>query len=376
MASAEWTWDLHDGAGNRLGEFTTATGKQVAFKRNWYSEATCTISVDDAMATTLNTALASGWPRLRLYRRAVGAATAALVFYGWLAPIVASAEVGSTLQIVARSPFARHLGMACFGDSLNLSVATRAAQSRFLLSHGTSPLPPAAMGLNVGTDTTSAITSSSILTPSGTDIGQRIVDYTKQLGADFDFNERFNATAVSADLAFFDTTDSLGSDKPNAKFEYGETTLANLRAAQVITSPPINYVIVFGANGLGSRQQNAGSQTTYGIWGIPGGAVTLPQITDQVTLDARANALLRPNPVKTFQMTPDATAPKPWDDFFIGDTVHVYANRGGLQLASVGARVNAFTVVIDDEGLEQSSIPDPVSPEEEAFIHAGLTVEL
>jgi hypothetical protein len=39
-------------------------------------------------------------------------------------------------------------------------------------------------------------------------------------------------------------------------------------------------------------------------------------------------------------------------------------------------RVNAFTVVADDNGLESAEIADPATPDEEAMLTANLEVEV
>jgi hypothetical protein len=104
--------------------------------------------------------------------------------------------------------------------------------------------------------------------------------------------------------------------------------------------------------------------------------VTLTDVIEQTTLDDRAQALIRPNATRTVTFSPEPTlAPLPWDDYFLGDTVRFFARRSALA-ENVAVRVNAFTVVIDEDGNEAFEIPDPTTPEEEASIRASLSVEV
>lgn len=340
--------------------------------RNSYLEASCTLSVDDEAAMLLASELAKGWPRLHIYRRSNGANDAALVFNGHLAPITATAEVGSTLTITARSPFARLLGGGSGGGRFSVGGVYTAQDAGSIVD-----------GLLVETnfagDTGLAIGNveptrlRDLTHPFGQSIGEAIVNLSAMLDG-FDFRERFvyTATAPTAPMAHLDIYASLGVDQPGARFEYGEDTLANLRAVGVTIAQPVNIVQLSGAHGLAAYVTDSASVLTYGAWPI---FKSFPSISVQSTLDARAAALLRPRPVKTYAMTPDPTAPKPWDDFYLGDTGHLHIDRGALQ-ETTAVRINAFTVVVDDDGLESAEIPDPRSPDEEDTLHAAVEVEV
>ena len=166
-----------------------------------------------------------------------------------------------------------------------------------------------------------------------------------------------------------------GSARPRAKFEYGPSTLANCSALHRQTIPPINVVTLTGANGLLSTKTHAGSIALYGRYEYQ---QQFTDVTDQATLDDKANALLRPNPVKTLDFTPDPRlGPSPYDDYWLGDTVSFYAKRGALVEGPTSLRVNQITVVIDpDTGLESTEIPNPLSPDEERTIRASLQAEV
>ena len=166
-----------------------------------------------------------------------------------------------------------------------------------------------------------------------------------------------------------------GSARPGAKFEYGQGTIANCAALHRQTVPPVNSVTIIGANGLTSTKVDTASKAKYGFFPVQ---QQFTDVAEQATIDDKANALLRPNPVKTLDFTPDPRlAPAPWDDYWIGDTVYFYANRGALVEGPAPVRVNQITVAIDpDTGLEAAAIPDPLSPDDERTIRASLQTEV
>jgi hypothetical protein len=144
----------------------------------------------------------------------------------------------------------------------------------------------------------------------------------------------------------------------------------------------MNTSRVLGANGAVSYSnvvqqaaKDSASRAKYGTWE---GQISASDASEQQTLDDKANALLRPNPIKTIDFTPDPKlGPMPFDDYYVGDTVYFYANRNALVEGPTPVRVNAFTVVIDpDTGLEAAEIPNPETPDEESTIRASLLTEV
>ncbi len=100
-------------------------------------------------------------------------------------------------------------------------------------------------------------------------------------------------------------------------------------------------------------------------------------VQSQPLLTQKANGLLRPNPIKTISFTPDLgldNCPKPYDDFWLGDTVHFYGRRGAFS-EDHAVRVNAITVVVDENGLETAEVPDPTTPYQDATLRASLSTE-
>ena len=377
---AEYKWYLCGGYGQILTELTTAAGKQLSYARNTYAEARAVVSVDDEAAWLIGNELRTGWPRLRVYRHTETANQASLIFNGHLAPILAQAEEGSTLQIVARSPFAR------LGDgpgtgrplpALTYSATDAGAVAFDILANVNASSPT---GLAPG-NIVNATKTRDITYPVGTVAGEAIIRLS-QVQDGFDFSERFVHTELQmpgvptspeATMAYLDIYARLGSDQPNARFEYGKNTLlSNVRSASEIVSQPINRVVLTGANGIVSDVSDANSIATYGQYPL---IRSFPSISIQATLDDRAYSLLRSKPVVTVQMVPESSAPKPWDTFYVGDTGYLLIDRGFMQV-NTAVRINAFTVNIDENGLESSEIQDPLTPDEEATLRASLEVEV
>jgi hypothetical protein len=369
---------LCDGAGEALCELTTAAGKLLTFKRNTHAEASCTISQEDDAAQYLFDALngsdtnAPSIPQLKAYRKADGESTATLCFKGYLAPFTDEAEETATVNLTFRSAFSLLTGDGdqrgrAVGDT---SIAPWSTAFDFVTVDAgtiastliTTTNGEADTGITIGTieATTARIRTYDL----GANIGNAITDLAGLLdGFDFEVgpDDVFNVWARQ------------GETQAAAKFEYGAGTLANLRSIGRTTQPPINHVTVLGANGLYALKTDATSIATYGRWPIVASA---SDVDEQTTLDSKALGLLRTSPVRTLTMQPDlALSPRPWDDFWLGDSVSVYARRGALA-EDAAVRANGITVAIDNEGFETAEVPDPSTPDDEATLKASLAVEV
>jgi hypothetical protein len=381
--AAEYQFILVDGDGQELDELThVATGKKVTYQRNWYSEASCTIDVEDDAALLLREAERTGWPRMKVYRRGAAASTATTVFYGELLPTQAQADVGSTLQLSARSPFGRVLGTGNgTGFTSIIDVSTVAGSDAGLYAHYWI-LVPGLLGSpsNLARLAAGNLEYTKTLGPrfykAGQNVGEVVVDLASALDG-FDFKERFiDDDNTSFDgwgvMAYLDIYASLGEYRPDARFEYGHDTLGNLSAVSQTKSPPITAVFLMGGNGLIAAAGDMDALARYGGWPL---TRTYSAITDQTLLNDRATALLRPYPIITVDMTPGPEAPRPFDDFDVGDTCPVYIDRGYIQVDR-DVRLNGFTIVIDEDGHEAAEIPDPLLPDEEAYVRANLEIEV
>jgi hypothetical protein len=367
--AATWTWTLADQYGSGVVELWRASGRSLTFARNTFAEASCVIHHDDEDASLFFTALSAGIPTLQCFRNGV------LRFNGYLAPFSEDLqEDDATVSLVFRSPFGRLLGD---GNSRGrfTGPATDAASIFAAVDQGAiakSLIDTTNLAGDTGLATTGAIatTTARDRTYNYSNVGQSIVNLSNVIGG-FDFGEDF--ILGGSTLAQFRVYASQGGAQPNAQFQYGVDTLNNVRAVGRTTEPPINLVTIIGGNGLTGSAQDAGSRAMFGMWPYQ---ETQSDVIVQQTLTDKANAVLRARPVRTVSFSPDPDlAPAPWDDYWLGDTAHLFGRRGSFT-EDVDVRINAVTIVIDDEGNESYEIPDPLTPEGEATLRASLSVEV
>ena len=378
-----WDFVVCDGSGNALDNLIHHQGTSLTFSRNGVPECQLSLSHDDPECATILTAMAQGtgggMPTLKAYRTGRDG-TKTLRFNGYLATI--SEESGteaSTATFTFRGPFGRLMGeesnrgrfIGVLGGPSTFNgtfTATDAGAIASQLLNYTNTLAPT--GVVVGTIAASKNRDRQYA--MGQNVGEQIVNLTNVLdGFDFEVTPVDQGTT----LGLLNVYASQGSDRPGAKFEYGPSTLANCSGLHRQTLPPVNFVRVIGAGNLLSEKSDAASVAKYGRFEYETQAT---DVSEQQTLDDKAYALLRPNPVKTLDFTPDPRlAPSPWDDYWIGDRVQFYANRGALVEGPLSVRVNQINIVIDpDTGLETSEIPNPETPDEEATIRASLQTEV
>lgn len=373
--SGSWSFVLTDATGAALAELATASGRTIAFKRNSYAEAQLSISHEDDAAALLFSALATGIPKLRAYRRGPADSSAVLRFRGYLAALSEVSEETSMVTATFRSPFGVLLGD---GDKVG----------RFLLSAQTYAATDAGLIAKALIDTANAVgttglaTSSGLIAatktrdrtyPLGQNIGAAVQDLTNVLDG-FDFYETF-VDGTGATDANFNVVASVGSTQPAVHFEYGPGTLANILHMERTTLPPVNSMLTTGANGLQSTYADVASVAKYGSWW---GHQDFSTVSEQATLDDKAKALVRVNPIKTVTFIPElglANCPQPFDDWNLGDTVSFRASRGALS-ENVQLRINGFTIPIDENGVETVTVQDPTSPEDDAIIAAALLTEV
>lgn len=371
---ASWTWFLDDANGSGLCELSTASGRSISYKRNTYSEATFTIGHEDDAASLLTAALSStGIPTLRAYRRPPTASAGVLQFRGYLVAVQSEADESSLMTCTFRSPFGRLVGNGSDAARFLTAVQTFLGQDAGAIAKGLVDIANAdgATGLTCPTPPTTKTRDRTY--PVGQNIGQAIVDLSAVLDG-FDFFETY-LDGVGGTFSQLNIVAQQGSDNGAARFEYGAGTLGNIQHISHTSSAPINRAIVIGGNGLSATKDDLTSQAKYGLFPTLQSA---SDVMEQATLDDKAQALLRPNPVQTIAFTPEVgmdSCPAFFDDYGLGDTVRIYARRGGLNVNAV-ARVNAATVVIDDEGNEAVEVQDPTTPEEDAVARALLQVEV
>lgn len=396
--TASWEWLLCDGKGNPLADLTTAAGKQLIFKRNYYTEAQFVISHEDAAAYPLLEAVRNGpFPTLRCYRRLGNEPAGVLRFNGYLAPFSETLQESGLITAIFRSPFGQLIGdgtsssgrYTSGGITAEEKYADDIAVSLIKLYGGAGNIGEAdptfneqtysethPVGLKIGN---TAKTQLRFITYRHQNVGQAII-YLSQMLEGFDFDETFVEQGET--LALFNTYQAQGTLKEGARFQYGPGTLANVSKVERVTSSPINKVRLIGGQGIlaETEAEMAESQAKYGKWETQQATTGTTILT---FLEARAKALRRAFPVKTFRFEPDLAVencPKPWDDFWLGDTVPFYGRRGAFE-ENLVMRLNEITIVIDENGYETATIPDPhaLSAEDREIrtdlLHTNLTFE-
>jgi hypothetical protein len=355
-----WAFLLANQSGNAVAELATGAGRSLTFTRNAYPEATVTISHDDDAASKFFDTLSNGIPTLRAYRDGV------LRFHGELAPFTEALEETATISLVFRGPFARLIGYGQsrgrFTAASRIFTATDAGQiAKTLIDEAT--------GSGVATTGTIGASKTRDRTYQYANVGEAIVNLTRVLDG-FDF-EVTPIEYTSGNIGQFNVYASQGSDRSSTVlFQYGPETVANVREVTRQTEPPINYARVIGTNGRFAVKSDAASIAKYGYWTVQ---ESLSDVAEQATLDDKAQALLRPDPIKVVAFTPDPTlAPLPWDDYWLGDTVSFFGRRGAF-VEDVTARINKITVVIDDEGNEAAAVEQPGTDGD--TITSGVEVE-
>jgi len=339
---------LADHAGNNLAELSTASGRALTFTRNGVPEARMTIAHEDDAAGLLLGELRNGIPLLRGYR------DGALRFHGYLAPFDETLEEATALNLVFRGPFGKLLG-----DGQSPGRFT-AADRRFTATDA----GQIAKGLIDDANTageTGISTAGSVEASKSRDrsyqyanVGESIIALTRFLDG-FDF-EVVPTEYTSGKIGTFTVYAQQGAVQPNARFEYGPTTLANVRSVTRQRQPPRNAVTVLGGNNTAVTATDASSIAKYGRWEWQASAT---EVLETATLIDLAAALVRSDPIKVVKFTPDpALAPSPWDDYWLGDTIQFYGRRDAFEDA-VQMRVNAIQVVIDDDGNETHEIEEP-----------------
>lgn len=143
-----------------------------------------------------------------------------------------------------------------------------------------------------------------------------------------------------------------------ASFEFGPGTAGNLAGVQVDIRPPVNSALAFGA-GDGEAQLVAAAKDEDSIdrYGLMETSRSFPDVVEQATLDQHAREMLRPEERVTFRVRPALTAPRPWDDFDVGDSVRLNIRTEARTFVG-RALVKSFTVTVDENGTERLSSLD------------------
>lgn len=158
-------------------------------------------------------------------------------------------------------------------------------------------------------------------------------------------------------MAAFNVVAEQGTERPQAIFEHGPGTIGNVLTASSYQYRPVNRVKVLGENGLFGLAEDLTSQGRYGVRQSTVSASD--GTTDQATLDAKAQALIRPAPFEVVQFTPHpdlAPQPGPYEssgDYWIRDTVTF---RSSVLNIEAQVRPNSIEIALDQDGHETEHV--------------------
>lgn len=333
-----WAWVL---TGNTWGPLPGGPPRPLARKlsaaRNHADIATMTLGLTDRVCVELFAALRSYIPGLEVWRNDD------VVFAGHWWPMSGGHIAGQagTVDLTFKSAFALYEERLTedpveqyFAEDAGAIAQQLIERSDFL--YGPSPLTSS------GTIEETTIRDREY---SSVPVGEAIIQLTEVRGG-FDWYPTYTDPAATGGRTMtFNIAARYGTDRPGARFEFGAGTLDNCSAYKFATSLPTNIVRALGATGLVREQADEDSQGRFGPYMKALGA---NDVSETATLDALALDAIRSNPAMVTEITGDpAKCPRPWDDFWIGDTIRVGIDDGGVQEQSE-PRVQTIDVSLDD----------------------------
>jgi hypothetical protein len=331
----EWTLVLAAHTGAALAELHVVP--TLRWEENRPSQVTFPLPHDMAEADQLYTALGSGLPQLRAYL------DGDLKFSGRFAPLQESSDQDTSQATVTfKSP------LAGLESRFRATEVTYTADDQGDIAWALieDENTKGATGLIEGTITATVTRDRTY------EAGKQILEALVQLsevenGAAF-WETPLDPITNGGALAEFNAGPRPGDDRSAfVKFEVGDGTLDNCISVQREIKLPVNKATVFGDAGSSGSSSDAASQAKYGVWEA---TETRTDLTG--SLSERASAMLVPEPVQIVTFEPDpAEAPRPWDEWWLGDTVGFKADRDALQISTT-ARPRAIEIVLDDQGNE------------------------
>lgn len=342
---AYWSWVLADKNGNGLLDLSDSYGRSFGKTRNRTSEAVFALSLKDEAAHAMSDQLKNhGVPQLRIYHSAepfTVSKPGQLVFSGyWMDHRGHANPRGSSVEVAFRDPFARleyrYTDLLVRYDQVDAGGIAWAMIDAANLDGDT--------GIDQGVI---AATKTRDRTYESKQLAEGIVQLTEVIDG-FDFNlSPLDASLTRGKLAAFNVYQNQGEVQDDVRFEYGEGTLDNIRDFSFTTPRPVTKSLVLGENGLSSVRSSETSK--YGIWQVSESAVDVNQ---QSTLDDKAVDLLRPSVDPVFYINADAKiAPRPIQDFDIGDTVRVGIDYGSIS-EDMTLRVSSWYFTFTEDGIE------------------------
>lgn len=346
--AGEWTLILDDHTGSELAELEVAP--TMRWQLNGPAQVTFALDHHAAAAYKLMGALANGIPQMRCYCTDRAGVPQPRFRGHWWPQKDEYSDGGSTAACTFRSPLAlleaRDRPVTNSHDSLVAFIAYHAIRPTL-----GSPLE---VGLAEGdidwvggptyyrNTTERALIGPVIFDLANTDPGLELL-------------ERFSS-AEGGELGYLDIKNRIGEDKATTvRFEAGEGTINNVVGVGREVLLPINSARVAGSDAIYlAAVTDAASRAKYGKYDTIAALSDVSRVDEFSVLSAYANSLLRPTLLGSVAIDPDpAQAPRPWDDWWLGDTVGYLISSGAFRDEGT-ARATACEITLDDSGNEES----------------------
>lgn len=353
-----WLWVLQNGAGESLSVLSGARSRGITYKRSSTPEAHFELDLEHDDAAVLEEALSElsggGLPLLRAFRVEEQESGGEIAVCRFCGPITSRDEQAgaATINVVARGAFEVLEGR--FTDAAYEAALTPGGE-----------IVQDVITINEGIDGLTGLTYGTLEVTEAVDVSyepfKRLSEVVSDLADGFDFEvvPLADDAGAGTELGRLDIYASQGTDRPAALFGYGEGTVGNCTDASRTTLKPVNKVYVTGVDGLFGYAEDAASIAAHGVWTA---VESMSDVDSQDILDARAQGLLVPAPQRAIKFTPDPTrldgageesTPKPWDDYWLGDTVRASVRKGSFQYDGA-PRIDGIAIEIDDQGFETS----------------------
>lgn len=345
MASSTWSASIEDTFGNVLSFASTIQAVSLTVPLNGPAEVSTAFDLDGPDAKAIldlidNNYTGNGIPCLRLMENGTAR------FFGLLSDV--QADVGDDSSLTARFVDAA-------GQLANIFTYTVVSGSKYR----------ARRYPRSGTTSTTSIVSSLVgtgsplvpLTVSGTvstaraisPEGGSVLDALTQM-SDANYLEWYVTPTATLNIAA-----SVGdvNKYEDVVFHTDKGGISNVLSASVQYRPPVNRVFVQADNQeVSEGASDSASITTYGEF-AESQQVQTSSLADAA--DAAVTALRAEwRQVAEVTLEP-STCPRPWTDWFLGDTVFLSLQREGLSLVSA-QRVNQFVVNLDDSLVESEIV--------------------
>jgi hypothetical protein len=337
-----WAWGLRDGnTGLPVRGSELLTNRRLAFTRNHAAGAQTRLGLQDPGAVAVfDTLRLSGLPELVVYRNQ------AVVYAGHWVGMSGGNEVDGSgfVDIVWKDAF----GLLDYRltesptEDYFAEDATSIAQQ--LIENNEFNYAPTPMDSSDGLYEPTKIRDRSYQHKV---ISEAIVELTEVEGG-FDWYPTYldpDTGPQPGRTMLLNIVAHYGSDRPGARFEFGPGTLENCRSYTFTIGLPINTVRALGASSLVSEQTDADSASRYNYFQQ---VLSATDVAEQATLDDKAMDALRPDPVMITDLKGEpAICPRPWDDFWIGDTIRANIDDGAVQ-QQLETRVQTVDLALDD----------------------------